>query len=184
MKRNAAKKVLTLIISAVVAVSFATSAVAKSRDSVQLVTAAYKEWVTAEGRTLTDRVRILLRPNMIVVNLTHELGTTKLIYSSDGTVFLGELSEVAETSARDKCRLRIRCRSGAKKRQQPTIASFEEQIAQQQEEAENAEEGSESEDPDANEDDTSDDEDAGDDDEDPDKSPNNGKGPGNGKVSG
>ena len=179
MKRNAAKKVFTLIISAVVAISFATSAVAKSRESAQLVTAAYKEWVTTEGRTLTDRVRILLRPNMIVVNLTHELGTTKLIYSADGTVFLGELSEVAGTSARDKCRLRIRCRSGAKKRQQPTIASFEEQIAQQQEEAE-------SEDPDANEDESSDDDDddAGDDDEDSEKSPNNGKGHGKGKGPG
>lgn len=110
MKFRAAK-IAKASIAGLIAASLAVGPVAaSSRESVQRVTQAYKAWLDAEGHEQTGRARILLKTNRIYVQVSYEDGTSRLVYTADGTVFLGE--DVMMASADDEsatCRVRILC---------------------------------------------------------------------------
>lgn len=110
MRTQAAKSILALTLSAAMTLAFSTASVAKPRPSVERVTKAYKVWLAEEGHDLTDRVRIVLKADQIVVHIAHEDGKTRLIFSSDGSTLLGEMSTATDrTAAAQTCLLRFRC---------------------------------------------------------------------------
>ncbi len=109
MKRYSVRPVSTLS-AALLAFSLLGAPVhAAPNQAVSLVTDFYKTWLDEEGYTVTGRVRILLKPDRIFVQIAHDSGTTRLVFSQDGTEFLGEYTLMAVERDADRCILRILC---------------------------------------------------------------------------
>lgn len=109
MTCHAAQNLRRLTVALLVSLSMTTSVTAAPKESVQRVTADYKAWIASHGVELEDRVRILLKPDRILVSLKHERGSTRLTYTADGTQLISEVTVVeavvvAENTCRFFCR--------------------------------------------------------------------------------
>ena len=103
-----AARLIALLVSALLAGSLLAGSVSAAPNAaVSRVTDFYKSWLSDEGHSLKGRVRILLKPDRIFVQMTHDAGTTRLVFSADGHEFLGEYTLAVVARQEDRCLFRF-----------------------------------------------------------------------------